>query len=184
MIVMMGPVGAGKGTQSDFLADEIGYTHLASGDLARSYANDEQRARMLKGEYLRDEEIMGLIEAALSKLPQANRIILDGIPRTMTQLDWLLRGADNGRWKIEAVFYLMVSPEVAWERMRKRGREDDSESAIAARTKFYKTETDPLLTSLRERGFPIYDIDGAQSPEEVKRAIALRVSGLRLQANA
>lgn len=171
MIILMGMSGAGKGTQSALLAKENGYTHISSGQIVRDHADDRQKAAMLAGKWLPDSEILLMVDKALQSVPNQNQVILDGTPRTVAQAQWLLAEARNGRFKIEAVFDLVVSPDVAKNRLQSRHRADDNERAIQERFIQYQEQTKPIIEYWQEQHIPVYELDGTQPVEAVHNEV-------------
>lgn len=175
MIIFIGMSGAGKGTQSGLLAQENGYSYISSGQIVRDHANEDQKAAMLAGKWLPDSEILLMVDKALQAAPDQNRVILDGTPRTLAQAQWLLAEARKGRFEIEAVFNLEVSLEVAKGRLQNRHRVDDNDPAIQERFMQHRLQVSPILDYWRSQGVPVYDLDGALSPEMVHREIMSHV---------
>lgn len=178
MIIFMGMSGAGKGTQSGLLASENGYSYISSGQIVRDHANEHQKAEMLAGRWLHDDEILLMVDKALNAIADQNRVILDGTPRTLVQAQWLLTEARKGRFKIEAVFNLLVSLEEAKARLQNRHRADDSDQAIQERFAQHQREVTPILNYWQEQHISVFDLNGAQSPEAVHQEV---VSHLQLE---
>ncbi|NCT93099.1 MAG: adenylate kinase [Chitinophagaceae bacterium] len=151
-IILFGPPGSGKGTQSEKLIAAYGLKHLSTGDLLRSeIANKtplglEAKAVMDKGQLVPDEVVVGMISSALDNNPQAKGFLFDGFPRTEAQsiaLDKLLKLKNTS---IGVVLALDVSEEELVKRLLNRGltsgRSDDTnESVIRARIAEYKSKT-------------------------------------------
>ncbi|MEP7278669.1 MAG: adenylate kinase [Bacteroidota bacterium] len=151
-LILFGPPGSGKGTQSEKLMARYGLKHLSTGDLLRSeIANQttlgiEARKLMDQGQLVPDEVVIGMIRSALASNPQANGFLFDGFPRTRAQsvaLDALL-----GQYhaEINVVLALKVSEEELVKRLLNRGltsgRSDDSkEDVIRARIIEYHNKT-------------------------------------------
>lgn len=171
MIIFMGMSGAGKGTQSGLLAEQNGYNYISSGQIVRDHANDHQKAEMLAGKWLPDDEILVMVDKALCALPDQNRVILDGTPRTLAQAEWLLAEARKGRFGIEAVFNLQVSLEEAKNRLQNRHRVDDSDQAIQERFAQHQREVTPILNFWHDKQVPVFGIDGNRSPEMVHEEV-------------
>lgn len=170
MIIFIGVSGAGKGTQSDLLAHENGYSYISSGQIVRDHATAEQKQQMLAGHWLSDEEIIQMVDAAFRAAADPTKVILDGTPRTLAQAEWLFDQAQTGRFTIEAVLNLEVQLDIAKRRLANRARVDDTEEAIAARFDQHQREVEPILTFFRSR-VPVYDIDGSDIPQEVHKQI-------------
>jgi adenylate kinase len=156
-LVLVGPPGAGKGTQAVRLAERLDVPHISSGDLFR--ANLRERTElglaaqryMDAGELVPDEVTVGMLRERLAEDDAAKGFILDGFPRTAPQadaLDELLRAAGN---ELDAVVSLEVAGEVLVQRLLARGRDDDTEDVIRRRQEVYREETSPLLKHYAEQ---------------------------------
>lgn len=164
MIILMGVAGAGKSMQGRLLADEHGYAWISTGELFRVLVTGKRRQQMLEGKLLSDDEVIKLIDKTLELINVEEEFMLDGFPRTKVQADWLLDQVKANRFKLTAIFNLAASPEVVKERLLARGRQDDTETAIANRFKEYEETTLPILDHFKEAGIKVYDIDAAQEP--------------------
>ena len=179
MIIVMGAAGSGKSTQGELLATSLGYSYISSGALLRRYANDSQRQRMSQGLYLSDDEVLSLFQRSLNDISDTNKIVLDGVPRTLSQASWLLDGALKRGWQLEAVFVLDVSEDVLGKRMRGRARSDDTDEAIHARLREYMTQTRPVLDFLRSKAISVFEIQGDQPVEMVHTEIMTRLADIK-----
>jgi adenylate kinase len=171
MILLMGSAGAGKGTQGKLLLEKDGYSYISTGEILRSHANPEQQQRMLRGELLDNQEIIEMVDKALAALPDPDHCILDGIPRTITQAEWVLDQAAQGRFKKPIVINLDTTRDVVLSRLLLRGRPDDTEAGIAKRFEEHQNETLPVLAYFKEKGIPVFNVDAAASPEVVHENI-------------
>lgn len=167
----MGIAGAGKGTQAKMLVERDDYSLISTGDLLRTYATEDQHRRMLEGVLLRDDEIYVMIGKALDKVSNLQKCVLDGTPRSIAQADWLLKEAAARKFEFKAVVHINVSEEVVRERLLGRGRSDDTEAGIAKRFEEYRNNTLPILQYLKERGIPVFEVDGDQEPTAVHEQI-------------
>lgn len=167
----MGIAGAGKGTQAKMLVEKNGYSLVSTGDLLRAYATEDQHRRMLTGELLRDDEIYAMIGEALKKVPDLQHCVMDGTPRSIPQADWLLDQVKQGRFAISAVIHIAVKEEVVRDRLLGRGRSDDTDAGITKRFEEYRNNTLPIMDYLKERGLPVFEVDGDQDPDTVHEAI-------------
>jgi len=176
-IILVGPPGAGKGTQAKLLQERFGLPQVSTGDLFRYNLQNETelgklaRTYMDRGELVPDEVTVAMVKARLSEDNCAGGAILDGFPRTLAQaeaLDELL--ADMGG-KIDVVPSIEVPQDVLVERLLKRaileGRADDNEETIRTRMQVYEDQTKPLLDYYGEKGL-VVPVDGQQAIEEVQ----------------
>jgi len=137
----------------------------------RTYATDDQRSRMLDGFLLRDEEIYEMIGRALEAVPDREKCIIDGTPRSIPQADWLLDQVEQGKFTIDAVVHLSVDESVVRRRLISRGRSDDTDAGISKRLQEYYRSTQPILDYLESKKIPIYHINGDQEPTAVHEDI-------------
>ena len=154
-LILFGPPGSGKGTQSEKLVDKFGLIHLSTGNLLRQEIADktplgvEARSFMDKGQLVPDEVVIGMIDSSLEKHPRARGFLFDGFPRTVAQaqaLDNLLAVKKNA---ISKVLALDVDENELVTRLLKRGEtssrpDDRDEGVIRKRFQVYKTETQPV----------------------------------------
>jgi adenylate kinase len=161
-ILLLGPQGAGKGTQAKRISAEYGIPHIATGDMLRETitAGTELGARvapiLAAGELVSDDLMIELIRERLGREGAEEGFVLDGFPRTMPQaeaLDEMLR--EIGR-SLTVVFELQLPEEVCIERLTKRaaleGRVDDTPEVIRTRLALYRQETEPLVEYYRAQG--------------------------------
>jgi adenylate kinase len=161
-ILLLGPQGAGKGTQGKLISAEYGIPHVATGDMLRAaMADGSELGRQVKpiydaGGLVPDDLMIALIRKLLGGEDAREGFVLDGFPRTMAQseaLEELLR--EIGR-DLDVVFEFQVPDQVGRERMLKRsaeeGRTDDTPEAIDERLRLYHEETEPLIEYYRTRG--------------------------------
>ncbi len=150
-LVLIGPPGAGKGTQAAILRDDFGIPHISTGDLFREHVSrrtalgqDAQRY-LDTGELVPDHITGEMIRRRLAE-PDAQRgFLLDGFPRTVRQAEELgsmLSGTDGG---IDAVLEFTAPEDVVVGRLLSRGRADDTEQVIRHRQQIYRSQTAPLL---------------------------------------
>jgi adenylate kinase len=172
MILLMGIAGSGKGTQGKMLADQHNLHLISMGDVVRMYVTGEQRERMLAGELLNDQEVIGIVDKVLKSLPNDQEVLLDGFPRTIPQAEWLLEQVKAGRFKLDTAFHLVASREAVKKRLLNRARIDDKEDAIEARFDEYEKSTAPLLDWLAQHGVNVVNVDAERSVEEVNTELA------------
>jgi adenylate kinase len=187
-LLLLGPPGAGKGTQALRLVERLGIPQISTGDMLRAAvaAGSEvgRRAKpyMDQGKLAPDEIVIGAAEQRLG-LPDAKRgFILDGFPRTAAQaeaLDELLRRLGVS---LERCVALKVSEEELVKRLLRRaeieGRTDDNEASIRTRMREYRDKTEPLIAHYRKLGV-VRDVDGVGTQEEVAQRIEQALDGER-----
>jgi adenylate kinase len=167
VILLMGIAGAGKGTQGTLLAEKQGYTLISMGDVVRAKVSDEQKARMLNGDLLRDDEVTAMIDQTLAELANPNQVILDGYPRTIAQAEWLVAQAQAGRFDLHTAIHLVASRAAVKERLLGRARVDDNEAAIEKRFDEYERATAPIIDWLNTHGVIVRNIDAERSVEAI-----------------
>lgn len=175
-VLLLGPQGAGKGTQAARIAAEYDVPHIASGEILRAEMaagtdlGNKVRDVIDRGDLVSDDLMIELIRNRLEQPDTEAGFVLDGFPRTLVQaeaLDSIL--SDIGR-SFSVVFALQIPDEVAFERLRKRaeieGRADDTDEAIRRRLENYHRETEPLIEYYRARG-NLVPIHGDRTENEV-----------------
>lgn len=180
-IVLFGPPGAGKGTQSKSIIEKYGLIHLSTGDMLRaekasgSDLGEEVKSIMEQGLLVSDEIVIALISKRLDTNPDANGFIFDGFPRTVPQaeaLDTLLQEKDTS---ITYMLSLKVAEEELVTRLVKRGleqgRSDDNETTIRKRIVEYNTKTLPVEGYYRDQD-KLHEIDGMGEVDEIEARIS------------
>lgn len=180
-LLIMGPPGAGKGTQAVGLAARLGGAHISTGDIFRANVAEQTdlgrtaQRYMDAGEYVPDEVTNAMVRDRLAQADARDAFVLDGYPRTVDQvatLDAIL--AEFGS-ELDAVVSLVVDPEELIGRLLKRaetsGRADDTEAVIRHRQEVYTAETAPLLAVYGDRGL-LREVDGVGAVDEVGTRIA------------
>lgn len=183
-ILLLGPQGAGKGTQGKLIAAEYGIPHVATGDILRAaIAEGTELGRKVKpiydaGQLVPDELVIDLIRERLGEEDAREGFVLDGFPRTMRQaeaLDEMLRETGH---ELDVVFELQLPDEVGRARMLRRaaeeGRADDTPEAIDKRLRIYHEQTAPLVEYYRSRGHLVGIHADRPIPEvfaEIQRAL-------------
>ena len=161
-ILLLGPQGAGKGTQGRLIASEYAIPHVATGDMLRAaMADGSELGRQVRpiydsGRLVPDNLMIALIRERLSGENAREGFVLDGFPRTMAQADALEETLREIGRDLDVVFEFQIPDEVGRERMLKRaaeeGRTDDTPEAIDERLRLYHEETKPLIEYYRTRG--------------------------------
>lgn len=154
-LVLFGPPGSGKGTQSTKLIEKYQLVHLSTGDLLRKEMREgtplgkEAKSLIEKGQLVPDEVVIGMISSALDHNPQAKGFLFDGFPRTIAQAEALDKLLALKRTEIHEVLFLIVNEEELISRLVGRaktsGRTDDADPDVQRnRQQVYKNETLPV----------------------------------------
>ena len=161
-VLLLGPQGAGKGTQADRISAEYGIPHIATGEMLRAaIAAGTELGRTVEsivnaGELVPDDLMISLIRDRLAQDDTDAGFVLDGFPRTTAQAEALDAMFNEIGRTFNVVFSLQIPDEVAFERLRRRakveGRADDTDDAIHRRLDNYHRETEPLIEYYRTRG--------------------------------
>jgi adenylate kinase len=178
---MVGPPGAGKGTQSSRLSEQYGIPAIATGDIFRSNIKDQTplglkvKAIVDAGDYVPDSLTNALVTSRLEEPDARNGFLLDGYPRTLDQVAYLDELLARGGQSLDAVIQLVADQDEVVSRLRKRaieqGRTDDTEEAIRHRQQVYLRETIPLIAVYGDRGLLI-EVDGLGDIDDVSARIA------------
>ena len=168
----MGVVGAGKSVQGQLLAEKLGGPWISTGNILRTRADARQQAILDSGKLFPDEEMYKLLESEFAELDAVNNeFVLDGFPRTLAQAEWLDGKVKASSVKLTAVIYLHLSLDTVMERLLSRGRSDDAEQTIKVRFSEYEQKTAPLLEFMEEKGYPVCNIDGEGTPQEIHERV-------------
>jgi adenylate kinase len=176
-IILFGPPGSGKGTQSAQLVDQYGLIHLSTGDLLRSEISRktalgmEAKAIMDRGELVPDAVVVGMIASALDHNPQAKGFLFDGFPRTVAQSEALDNLLEQKKTSIGVVLAMEVSEEELVKRLLNRGltsgrSDDNSEEVVRARIVEYHKKTSVVADYYRKFN-KVVEIKGEGSVEEI-----------------
>lgn len=167
-LLLIGPPGAGKGTQAAVLSEQLGIPHISTGDLFRAHIADETPLGLKVKEYLDSgvlvpDEITN--EMARERLAEAESgFLLDGFPRNAAQADMLDEILSELEVELDAVVQLDAPEEAVVERLLARGRADDTEDVIRHRQEIYRSETAPLLDHYADR---LVTVPAVGSVEEI-----------------
>jgi adenylate kinase len=179
-LLIMGPPGAGKGTQAKRIAEHYGIPAISTGDIFRAMKTSDTplarqvRAIMESGGYVSDEITNEIVKDRLAQSDCAAGFLLDGYPRTLQQVqtldDYL---AETGR-PLDAVVSLLADIDEVVARLLKRaeidGRSDDNEETIRVRLQVYAEQTEPLLEVYRSRD-TLVEVDGLGPIDEVSERV-------------
>ena len=150
-VVLLGPPGAGKGTQAQKLSEKLGIPQISTGELFRSNIENgtklglEAKRYLDAGDLVPSELTNQLVDDRLNDPDAANGFILDGYPRSIEQAKALHEMLGRRGTDIDAVLEFRVSEDELLQRLKGRGRADDTEDIIHNRMKIYRDETAPLL---------------------------------------
>ncbi|BAY88406.1 adenylate kinase [Tolypothrix tenuis PCC 7101] len=175
-LIFLGPPGAGKGTQSQKLAQSLQIPHISTGDILRQAMKDQTplgvkaQSYVDSGELVPDELVQDLVQERLGQADAQSGWILDGFPRKVSQAEFLAKLLETIHQAGERVVNLDVPDDVVVARLLARGRKDDSEEVIRRRLEIYRSETAPLINYYRDRQ-KLLTVNGNQSPEEVTDAL-------------
>ena len=186
-LIILGPPGAGKGTQAAKIAASLGIPAISTGDIFRANIKNETplglqvKEVLASGGYVTDEITNAVVRDRLFEDDAEQGFLLDGFPRTAAQvetLDAIL--AEHGH-ALEAVLELTVDDEAVVQRLLKRaqieGREDDTEEVIRERQAIYRRETAPLTDVYAARGL-LVQVDGMGSVDDVFTRVSDALEGV------
>ncbi|MFD4323369.1 adenylate kinase [Nocardioides sp. NPDC058538] len=179
-IIIMGPPGAGKGTQAKHLAQHHGIPAISTGDIFRANVSLatplglEAKRYLDAGEYVPDEITNNMVRDRIGEPDAAGGFLLDGYPRTLAQVEELDGMIEPTGHELDAVISLVVDEDEVVTRLLQRarieGRADDTEDIIRRRQEIYLEQTSPLIGAYRERGL-IVEVDGLGEVDEVTKRI-------------
>lgn len=178
-VLLLGPPGAGKGTQAVKLAEKLGIPQISTGELFRRNIEEgtklgvEAKRYLDAGDLVPSDLTNELVDDRLNNPDAANGFILDGYPRSVEQAKALHEMLERRGTDIDAVLEFRVPEEVLLERLKGRGRADDTDDVILNRMKVYRDETAPLLEYYRDQ---LKTVDAVGTMDEVF-ARALRALG-------
>jgi adenylate kinase len=184
-LVLFGPPGSGKGTQSEKIVEKFGLVHLSTGNLLRQEISDKTqlglaaKSFMDKGQLVPDEVVIAMIASCLEKNSKAKGFLFDGFPRTVAQAEALDKLLAYRKTSISKVLALEVSEEELVKRILKRGhtsgRSDDTdEGIIRKRFSVYRAETEAVADYYNEHG-KLERIKGEGSIEDIFNALSAAI---------
>jgi adenylate kinase len=189
-LILFGPPGSGKGTQSEKIVDKFGLKHLSTGDLLRRELAEktplgiEAKSFMDKGQLVPDEVVIGMIDSSLDKNPNAKGFLFDGFPRTVAQAEALDKLLSLKKTEISKVLALEVTEEELVKRLLKRGEtsgrsDDTNEEVIRKRFAVYQKDTAAVAEHYKALG-KFEAIKGEGSVEEIFAALSAAIESQML----
>lgn len=184
-LILFGPPGSGKGTQSAKLVEKYGVIHLSTGDLLRKERQLktplglEAQQFIDKGQLVPDEVVIGMISSALDENPAARGFLFDGFPRTVAQAEALDKLLELKKSSIALVLFLDVNEDELIQRLVNRGktsgRSDDADESIQRkRQDVYKNETLPVAAHY-EKAKKVIHIDGMRDIDDVFSSLSTHI---------
>ncbi|MCD4525671.1 adenylate kinase [Nocardioides sp. cx-173] len=179
-LIMMGPPGAGKGTQAKFVADHFKIPAISTGDIFRANVSQgtelglKAKQYMDAGDYVPDEVTNLMVRNRIDEADAVSGFLLDGYPRTLSQVEELDGMIKFTGHELDAVVVLTVDQDEIVQRLLQRakveGRADDTEDVIRKRQELYVEQTEPLIEVYRGRGILI-ELNGMGEVSEVTQRI-------------
>jgi adenylate kinase len=184
-LILFGPPGSGKGTQSDKLVEKYGFVHLSTGNLLRQEISErtplglEAKNFMDKGQLVPDEVVIGMIDSCIARNLESEGFLFDGFPRTVAQAEALDKLLSFRKTTIDKVIALDVNEEELVKRLKKRGEtssrsDDTNETVIRNRFAVYKNETEPVADYYQKQG-KLEVIPGVGTIDNIFDAICSRI---------
>lgn len=191
-LILFGPPGSGKGTQSEKLIEKYKFKHLSTGDLLRSEIAQqtplgmEAKSLMDKGQLVPDEVVIGMISTALDTHKGVNGFLFDGFPRTTAQAEALDKLLDFNKTSIGVVLFLQVPQEELISRMVNRaktsGRSDDADENVQRnRLEIYSRDTLPVASHYRKSD-KVVEIVGVGSVDDIFNLLCTEIDNRMSQS--
>ena len=186
-VVLLGPPGAGKGTQAVRLCERRDWVHLSTGDLLRAAVQaatplgEEAKGFMDRGELVPDSLVLALVKERLTSPDAQVGCLFDGFPRNAAQAGALDR--ELGDQPIQRVIHMRLEDEEIVRRLLARGRKDDKEHVIRNRLKVFRDETRPLIDLYTDRNM-LVTIDALGTMDEVHERMAAALDAERFPQSA
>lgn len=184
-VILIGPPGAGKGTQATVISETFGIPHISTGEIFRrnvaegTELGQEAQKYMSSGDYVPDTVTNAMVANRLAEADTAAGYLLDGYPRTLdqvTELDTILASLDK---TLDAVVEITANTDEVvarlLQRAKEQGRADDTEDVIRRRMQVYAEQTEPLVSVYRDRGL-LVQVDGMGTIDEVSARVIAALS--------
>ena len=179
-IILFGPPGAGKGTQSKYLVSKLKNFQVSTGDILREEIKNNSEIgqqitnNMNEGKFVSDEIVNSLIEKLMLDPQKKDKLIFDGYPRSLSQAQYLDLLLDKSNQKIDHIFFLNVNKDTIIERVEKRktleNRSDDNTDTILKRYDTYMETTRPVL-DFYSKNSNFHEINGTKEIDQITKEI-------------
>lgn len=170
VITIMGNIGSGKSAQAKLIAEDLGWETFSTGQLIRESGNKEIIDAHNQGELAPTEFVQQMILNKVESIDGHKGVILDGSPRMLEEAERYDQDFPKFGRKLNLVIVLKLDKEEAINRLKLRGRVDDTPEAIASRFETYETEVKPVINRYKQAGI-VREVDGHGSVAEVKARI-------------
>lgn len=171
MIIFFGQPGAGKTTQGQMLAASQNWCWLAAGQLLRDCRDPEVVKIAKRGDLVPSDIVIRLVGDELARHSECKNIVIDGFARNIDQADWLIHQAATYNRSVELVFVIDIPIGELIERLKVRGRADDTPEVVENRLNVYSQETYPVLEYFEQQGVKVVHIDGTGTVQQVNDRI-------------
>jgi adenylate kinase len=175
MILFFGPAGSGKSVQGQLLIERNGWQWLSTGDIFRKSQDPEVLQRLSTGELIDDELTNRVLDTAVQGVEGDTQIVLDGYPRNLDQIKWLMEYLPQHGRHLDCVVLFDVPREELIKRLMSRARPDDTPASISRRLDIYEEKTRPVVDYCSGHGVPVLHVNGEGLIPEIHERIQAAV---------